>query len=283
MARQAIARAERDGEPSGAPIGYRRLPVRISHEGWVLDDVPGSFAERRTDEEWWGGGAGRGITLAAVDTGTLSAEAFLDQVASGLGPDVLDHRAGPVVGRGRLTSDASSGVAVGVVDGLLGRGRFRCGDPRRLRRSRRLAVGARDLARTRPGLRCRMQGRRAMLLAMYVPAHFKPDDDEVRELLRNLGAADLVTSTADGLLATMLPLLWIEPTTGSDGWGVAAWPRRAQQPPVEGAAGRRGDGDRPRPERVHLAGLVRDEARARSRGPDVELHHRACPRPARHP
>ena len=35
---------------------------------------------------------------------------------------------------------------------------------------------------------------------MYVPAHFKPDDDDVRDLLRNLGAADLITSTADGLL-----------------------------------------------------------------------------------
>ena len=54
---------------------------------------------------------------------------------------------------------------------------------------------------------------------MYVPAHFKPDDDEVRELLRNLGAADLITSTADGLLATMLPLLWIEPAAGAGGWG----------------------------------------------------------------
>jgi len=55
---------------------------------------------------------------------------------------------------------------------------------------------------------------------MYVPAHFKPDDGDVRELLRNLGAADLVTSTAGGLLATMLPLIWIEPEAGSDGWGV---------------------------------------------------------------
>ncbi len=53
-----------------------------------------------------------------------------------------------------------------------------------------------------------------------MPAHFKPDDDEVRELLRNVGAADLITSTADGLLATMLPLIWIEPKAGTDGWGV---------------------------------------------------------------
>jgi len=55
---------------------------------------------------------------------------------------------------------------------------------------------------------------------MYVPAHFKPDDGDVCELLRNLGAADLVTSTAGGLLATMLPLIWLEPEAGSGSWGV---------------------------------------------------------------
>jgi transcriptional regulator len=45
---------------------------------------------------------------------------------------------------------------------------------------------------------------------MYVPAHFKPDDEDVRELLRNLGAAQLITATAEGLLATMLPLVYDE-------------------------------------------------------------------------
>jgi transcriptional regulator len=45
---------------------------------------------------------------------------------------------------------------------------------------------------------------------MYVPAHFKPDDKEVRELLRNLGASQLITATAEGLLATMLPLVYDE-------------------------------------------------------------------------
>ncbi len=114
MARQAVERAEREETPL---IGYKRLPVRISHAGWVLEDIPGSFAERRTDEEWWGGGPGRSITLAALDTGAMRAEAFLDQVAADLGPDVLHHRAGEVVGRGRLTSDASSGVEVGVLEG----------------------------------------------------------------------------------------------------------------------------------------------------------------------
>lgn len=56
---------------------------------------------------------------------------------------------------------------------------------------------------------------------MYVPAHFKPDDAEVRELLRNLGASNLVTATAEGLVATMLPLVYDEPGSrpGLGEWG----------------------------------------------------------------
>ena len=50
-----------------------------------------------------------------------------------------------------------------------------------------------------------------MIPAMYVPAHFAPSDDEVREALRHPGAVHLVTATADGLLATLLPMLWREP------------------------------------------------------------------------
>jgi len=42
---------------------------------------------------------------------------------------------------------------------------------------------------------------------VYIPDHFRPTDDDVRELLAHIGAADLVTATADGLLATMLPLI----------------------------------------------------------------------------
>jgi len=56
--------------------------------------------------------------------------------------------------------------------------------------------------------------------AMYVPAHFEPSDDEVREVLRHLGAAELVTATADGLLATMLPMVWDEPGSRS---GIGPW------------------------------------------------------------
>ena len=118
MARQVIDRAAH--QPEAAPIGYRRDPVTISHEGWALE-IPGSFAERRTAEEWWGGGAGRNITLAAVQTGTesgaMSAQAFVQQFAGELGPDAIDHHAGGVIGRATLSSDTSSGLEVGVLDG----------------------------------------------------------------------------------------------------------------------------------------------------------------------
>lgn len=119
MARQAVTRAAR--EPDHAPaIGYRRAPVTISHEGWALE-VPGSFAERRTPEEWWGGGQGRNITLAAVPTGTsagaMGAQAFIQQFGGELGPDAIDHRANGVMGRASLSTDTSSGLEVGVLEG----------------------------------------------------------------------------------------------------------------------------------------------------------------------
>ena len=115
MARQVLARASASpgDEP---PIGYRRDPVRISHEGWSIE-VPGAFAERRTAEEWWGASAGRRITLAAVPTGTMAAAAFVSQFAADLGDDALSHRDGELVGRARIGSDPSSGVEIGVLDG----------------------------------------------------------------------------------------------------------------------------------------------------------------------
>ena len=62
---------------------------------------------------------------------------------------------------------------------------------------------------------------RAIIGRMYVPAHFQPSDDEVREALRHLGAVDLVTATDDGLLATLMPMLWDEPGSrpGLGPWG----------------------------------------------------------------
>jgi transcriptional regulator len=50
---------------------------------------------------------------------------------------------------------------------------------------------------------------------MYVPAHFAVDEAATRELLVRHGAADLVTLTDDGLVATMLPFAYVPP--GKDG------------------------------------------------------------------
>ncbi len=120
MARQAANRASTTPEPD-PPVGYRRDPVVITHEGWALE-IPGSFAERRTAEEWWGGGIGRNITLAATATGhpdgtAMSAHEFIEQFAVELGPDAMTHRSGPVLGRARLMTDASSGLEVGILEG----------------------------------------------------------------------------------------------------------------------------------------------------------------------
>ena len=120
MARQAAKRATTTPEPD-PPVGYRRDPVVISHEGWMLE-IPGSFAERRSAEEWWGGGTGRSITLAATATGhpdgsAMSAPEFIEQFAVDLGSDAITHRAGEVVGRARLMTDASSGLEVGILEG----------------------------------------------------------------------------------------------------------------------------------------------------------------------
>ena len=118
MTRQVEAKAER--APRRPAIGYRRHPVLVVHEGWELE-VPGSFTEARTAEEWAGGEAGRSITIAATETGTpegpMSAQAFLEQVSRDLGPEALTHQDGELYGRARLTTDASSGLEIGVLEG----------------------------------------------------------------------------------------------------------------------------------------------------------------------
>ncbi|QIS24340.1 FMN-binding negative transcriptional regulator [Nocardia terpenica] len=43
---------------------------------------------------------------------------------------------------------------------------------------------------------------------MYVPAHFAAEGQAVEDLLANHGAADLITATADGLVATLLPFVY---------------------------------------------------------------------------
>lgn len=51
---------------------------------------------------------------------------------------------------------------------------------------------------------------------MYVPAHFAADQGAITELLSNSGAANLVTSTEHGLLATLLPFVY-DPDAGDHG------------------------------------------------------------------
>jgi transcriptional regulator len=52
---------------------------------------------------------------------------------------------------------------------------------------------------------------------MYIPAHFAPDEADVEALLRNHGAADLVTLTPGGMVATMLPFVYVPPGQAGTG------------------------------------------------------------------
>ena len=51
---------------------------------------------------------------------------------------------------------------------------------------------------------------------MYTPAHFAAYDQALSNLLNNGGAANLVTMTPDGLLATLLPFVY-DPDVGEHG------------------------------------------------------------------
>ena len=52
---------------------------------------------------------------------------------------------------------------------------------------------------------------------MYGPDHFRPTDAEISGLLEGIGAGELITATADGLLATLLPLIWTPSEAGREG------------------------------------------------------------------
>jgi transcriptional regulator len=51
---------------------------------------------------------------------------------------------------------------------------------------------------------------------MYTPAHFIPNSETVQQLLNHPGAANLVTMTPQGLLATLLPVVY-DPDVGEHG------------------------------------------------------------------
>lgn len=63
---------------------------------------------------------------------------------------------------------------------------------------------------------------------MYIPAHFAADDTVVGDLMSHHGAADLVTATADGLRATLLPFLY-DPSAGAHGTVAAHLARNNDQ------------------------------------------------------
>jgi len=50
---------------------------------------------------------------------------------------------------------------------------------------------------------------------MYLPKHFKAGDAETEELLTGIRTADLVTASAEGLYATLLPLIYDGDARGS--------------------------------------------------------------------
>jgi transcriptional regulator len=52
---------------------------------------------------------------------------------------------------------------------------------------------------------------------MYIPVHFAVDEAAVHELLARHGAADLVTLTDEGLVATMLPFAYVPASSTRDG------------------------------------------------------------------
>ncbi|HEU4811882.1 MAG TPA: FMN-binding negative transcriptional regulator [Nocardioides sp.] len=51
---------------------------------------------------------------------------------------------------------------------------------------------------------------------MYTPAHFRADDETTADFLASVRAADLVTVTDEGLVATFLPMLF-DPERGAQG------------------------------------------------------------------
>jgi transcriptional regulator len=72
---------------------------------------------------------------------------------------------------------------------------------------------------------------------VYVPKHFAPDEQAVRELLVNHGASDLITMTPRGLMATLLPFEY-DPHAGEHGALLGHMARANEQwrEPVQGEA-----------------------------------------------
>ena len=104
---------------------------------------------------------------------------------------------------------------------------------------------------------------------MYTPSQFAVDDETAAGFLSELGAADLVTVTENGMVATFLPLLFV-PEGGEHGALLGHLARKNDQwrRPAAGDALVIAHGTTP----TSTAGTRRRPSTARRA--DVELHHR---------
>ncbi len=60
------------------------------------------------------------------------------------------------------------------------------------------------------------QPRSEWKIPVYIPAHFAAGPDSVQQLLSRPAAANLITATANGILATLMPFVF-DPTSGEHG------------------------------------------------------------------
>jgi transcriptional regulator len=104
---------------------------------------------------------------------------------------------------------------------------------------------------------------------MYVPAHFAVDEAAVRDLLARHGAADLVTLTDEGLVATMLPFAYVpDGVTGNGSAGLGSAGRGVAGNGSAGLGSLHGHVARNNPQWKLPA---RGEALAIVRGPDAYI------------
>jgi transcriptional regulator len=67
------------------------------------------------------------------------------------------------------------------------------------------------------GLRVRNAlGGAVIMVAMYVPTHFEATDSQLAELLGSITAVDLISPSAEGMIATFLPMMY-DPARGKHG------------------------------------------------------------------
>ena len=114
---------------------------------------------------------------------------------------------------------------------------------------------------------------------MYVPAHFAADDESVRRLLDQHGAADLVTVTPRG----SWPPSCRSSTTRTPGRAAPSWATSPQQRPVAAAGAREALVIVRGPDAYVSPSWYAAKAEHGRVVPDLELRHCPCLWRARHP